>query len=219
MAMNSPSAGDRILASDISGIVNFLTGVSGSGQAATLIYNAAGAVAFQPSSDPAAGTELFQIKNNAGTRQIALTSDGKIKFADGTTMNTGITTATNALSGDVTMTSANTYYDGPSVSLTAGTWLVVGTVTINQGTSAAFLLARLWDGTTTYASAEHYALTTGASGNYAISISAIVTPGSTTTYKISCATGVTGAKIKAAAPNALSTEGNTASHLRAIKVG
>jgi len=86
--MNSPAAGDRILSTDVSGIVNFLTGVSGSGQALTLIYNAAGAIALQPSSDPAVSTQLVQVKNNAGTVKFAIRADGSLVFSDATIQTT-----------------------------------------------------------------------------------------------------------------------------------
>ena len=93
MPLTQAVAGARIITSDINSFYNLLKGVTGSGEGVTLIYNAAGVIVFQPSSDPAAGTEMLQIKNNAGTRQIALTSDGKVKFADATTISTAPTSA------------------------------------------------------------------------------------------------------------------------------
>lgn len=84
MAIAAPVAGARILTSDLAAFYNLLKGVAGSGEAITLIYNAAGSVIIQPSSDPAAGTEAIQVKNNAGTVQGSVTFDGKFKSADGT---------------------------------------------------------------------------------------------------------------------------------------
>lgn len=84
MALYQVSAGDRILAADINQYYNILKGVAASGEAVTLIYNAAGVLILQPSSNPAAGTEFFQVKNAAGTVQGSITSDGKVKVADGT---------------------------------------------------------------------------------------------------------------------------------------
>lgn len=83
-ALAQVTAGSRILITDLNAYYNLLKGVSGSGETITLIYNAAPSLLFQPSSDPAAGTEALQIKNNAGTVQGSLTYDGKIKTADGT---------------------------------------------------------------------------------------------------------------------------------------
>jgi hypothetical protein len=81
MPIAAPIAGARILTSDLAAFYSLLKGVTGSGESITLIYNAAGSVILQPSSDPAANTQLFQIKNNAGTVQSALTSDGNLVLA------------------------------------------------------------------------------------------------------------------------------------------
>lgn len=78
MALYQVNAGDRILAADINQTYNLLKGVAASGEGITLIYNAAGVLILQPSSDPATGTELIQVKNNAGTVQSALSSDGLV---------------------------------------------------------------------------------------------------------------------------------------------
>jgi hypothetical protein len=84
MALYQVNAGDRILAADLNQFYAILKGVAASGEAVSLVYNAAGVIALQPSSDPAAGTEFIQVKNNAGTVQGSITSDGKFKAADGT---------------------------------------------------------------------------------------------------------------------------------------
>jgi hypothetical protein len=76
MALAQVVAGARIVTSDANQYYNILKGVTGSGETITLIYNAAASLIFQPSSDPAAGTQVLQVKNNAGTVQSALTYDG-----------------------------------------------------------------------------------------------------------------------------------------------
>ena len=91
MALYQVAAGDRILAADINQYFNWIKGVTGSGETATLIYNAAGALILQPSSNPAAGTELFQIKNAAGTVQAALSSDGRVYSGNGLVGTPGLT--------------------------------------------------------------------------------------------------------------------------------
>lgn len=83
MPLTQVVSGNRILASDLNAFYNLLKGVAASGEAVTLIFNATGSLILQPSSDPATGTELIQIKNNAGTVQSALSSDGKAYIADG----------------------------------------------------------------------------------------------------------------------------------------
>lgn len=84
MALAQVVAGARIVTSDANQYYNILKGVSGSGETITLIYNAAASLIFQPSSDPSAGTEAVQVKNNAGTVQGSVTFDGKFKASDGT---------------------------------------------------------------------------------------------------------------------------------------
>src|SRR5437016_324817 len=90
MSLYQVSAGDRILAADLNQFFAILKGVAASGEAVTLIYNAAGSVIIQPSSDPAAGTEAIQVKNNAGTVQSALSFDGRVYPADGLVGTPGI---------------------------------------------------------------------------------------------------------------------------------
>jgi hypothetical protein len=126
-----------------------------------------------------------------------------------------LTTATAKLSADVTMTTVSTYYDGPSVSLAAGTWFVEGHVTIQSISDLAPVTAKLWDGTTVSASAQS---NMGANGAVEISVSAIVVLGGTTTIKISATVGAGGGgdSIKAAAPT--NGAGNNASIINATRV-
>jgi hypothetical protein len=137
------------------------------------------------------------------------------------TMGTGaqygggpMTTVQSQLSADVTMTSANTFYDGPSVNLTAGTWLLTGSVEVmaGVGVAASNTTAKLWDGTTVYASGM--SACPSDTGQVDISLSAIVSPTSPTSYKISVASQTANYKIaKAAQVNAA---GNNASYLQAV---
>ena len=124
MPLGQVNAGDRILASDINAYYNILKGVAASGETVTLVYNAAGVIAFQPSSDPAAGTQLFQIKNNAGTVKSALTNDGGAVFsarvhnaqgaaiASGATLTPGVDGNYFQVSGTTTITSIATAQAG-----------------------------------------------------------------------------------------------------------
>lgn len=125
------------------------------------------------------------------------------------------TTAENAISGDVTLTTSGTFYDGPSVSLVAGTWLVVGQVQIVDTVGAATFDAKLWDGTTVFRSGE--TSSAGASFSAQVSLGKIVTVGSTTTVKISV-TNVSrnGGSIKAQVPSA--SLGNNASSISAVRL-
>jgi hypothetical protein len=99
MPLTQVVAGNRVLASDLNQYYNILKGVAASGEAVTLIYNAAGSLIFQPSSDPAAGTEVLQIKNNAGTVQSALSFDGRLYPGDGAVGTPGVAFETDKDTG------------------------------------------------------------------------------------------------------------------------
>lgn len=130
-----------------------------------------------------------------------------------------LTYVSTALTSDVAMTTLNTFYDGPSVVLTLGTWLLVGSVTVGSPiASAQSVSAKLWDGTTVHASGEM--CTPVLSGDVAaahLSLSRIVILGAGATLKISVASSVNGSTIKAQTPH--NASGNTASYLQATKIG
>ena len=66
------------------------------------------------------------------------------------------TPITNSLAADVLLNSIANYFDGPTVAQgTVGTWFASGTVTVLDTAGAAAFDAKLWDGTTVIASAEH----------------------------------------------------------------
>jgi hypothetical protein len=118
------------------------------------------------------------------------------------------------LGADVTMGSANVYFDGPSIVLTTGRWLILTTITMNSGaTSAANFTAKLWNGTTVAGSSQTQAPQTNTDSS--ITLSALVTVGSSETWKVSAANGTnTTGKIKAATTT--NGAGNNATAIRAI---
>lgn len=120
------------------------------------------------------------------------------------------------LTANVTMTSANTYYDGPSLLLGIGTWLVIAAADSGNATVASAEVAgKLWDGTTVYASSETYVSTTGAFGT--VRADAIIRLNTPTTVKISVAhqSGSNGVLAAALSTNAA---GNNATYILAIKL-
>ena len=128
----------------------------------------------------------------------------------------------NRLAADVAMTIPNTDYDGPTVRLTEGRWLVVGTVTVASDTAAAHsVTAKLWDGKLTYASSEERTeIVAAAKVCCSMSLSAIinvVAASAPLAVKITCFGTGTAAAIKAAAVN--NGAGNNASMLNAIRIG
>ncbi len=91
-------------------------------------------------SSPASGLQVYDT-DSAG---IAMYNGTKWEFID---RNDYVPVA--ALGSDVTMTTATTWYSGPSISLPAGTWWVQGNITMTNSTSANIQYeARLYDGTT-----------------------------------------------------------------------
>ncbi len=134
----------------------------------------------------------------------------------GTDYQPPITYVTNALAADVAMTSANTRYTGPSITLTPGTWFTSGSVHIHYGGAAnTAVTAALWDGTTAIASGM--ATSIAAASNYDISLSRTVTVTANTTYKISVASSATGWTIRAACGT--NGVGNNASTITAVRIG
>jgi hypothetical protein len=58
----------------------------------------------------------------------------------------GVTTTTS-LGGDVSISSSATYFDGPAIAQgTTGTWLVMGTATLQAATQGTTWALKLWDG-------------------------------------------------------------------------
>ena len=129
-------------------------------------------------------------------------------------VGSGVTAQENFLTSDVTMTSANTFYDGPSLSLAAGTYVLMGVITILT-TATGHGTAKLWDGTTVYGSVpEHFGSTAG--GQVAIPVVGYAVLGGTTTLKISAAMSSAGNTLKRT--GAANGTTNKASHLVAVKI-
>jgi hypothetical protein len=114
------------------------------------------------------------------------------------------------------MTSASTWYNGRSLSVPAGTWLVTGTITMGRTTTTAIRYsARITDGTNHYASASQYA--PSVNPHYiSIALSTILTLASTTTIYISGYATTGGCVIKGAVADGAS--GNNATQLSAVKL-
>jgi len=125
------------------------------------------------------------------------------------------TATINSISGNTTMTTANTYYDGPSLSLN-GKYFLSGTVTVkdNSGSGGQEVTAKLWNGTTVIASAQ---ITMTANYHVCIALSGYVETSGAETWKISAAADTNTNLILAAATT--NGAGNNASTLTAVKIG
>jgi len=144
---------------------------------------------------------------------VKMTSGVPSAASPGTDYQAPLAFSSNYLTADVTMTSANTPYDGPSLSLVAGTYYLSGQITItaaNNGTQTV----KLWDGSTVISSTQAYQVT---NSNNSISIAGFVTLATTTTIKITALADFTGAVMRATPTINGTGCTNTASYLLAIK--
>jgi hypothetical protein len=123
----------------------------------------------------------------------------------------------DTLAVPVTMTSANVWYSGPTVTLTAGTWLVAGQVLIDKGANSTTLsfAYRISTGSTHYASGEQaWNTRTGAIGNG--SLSTIITVAASTQIWMQASSQYANGSIRIA--NAFNPSGNNASQLIAVRL-
>jgi hypothetical protein len=123
-----------------------------------------------------------------------------------------------ALSADVQLANTNQWYDGPSVTLPAGTWLVRASATfIRNTTGVAHWTGRISDKTNHFASGQQY--TASVSGiAFTMSVEEIITLASTTDifFQASTNAGNAAALMKAAA--AVNGVGNNATRITAIRL-
>lgn len=89
-----------------------------------------------------------------------------------------------ALSGNVTLNNTANYFDGPSLSLGAGTYFVMGKVLVSAGTIPTETYAKLWDGTTVIDSGSTENV--NATRPITLALAGIITLASASTVKISC---------------------------------
>jgi hypothetical protein len=170
-----------------------------------------------------AKADLIVGGTGGAANRLAVGSDTQVLTADSTQTlgvkwaaagSSSLTTATSVLGADVTMTSANTYYDGASISCASGTWLLLAQATGYNASFVTDFTAKIWDGTTTFASGSAFQRTTTEA--ITICLCCLVTPGSTTTYKVSLAGDNASGLIKAAVIR--NAAGNTATQITGIKV-
>jgi hypothetical protein len=92
----------------------------------------------------------------------------------------------NQLGSPVTMVTPATFYDGPTLTLAAGTWLLIGKLSLTaSSTGARNLQVKLWDGTNVYDTANFEVTGTASDAIVAVPVFAIITLASGDTVKIS----------------------------------
>lgn len=127
--------------------------------------------------------------------------------------------ASSALSANVTLVTAGTWYDGLSVSLAAGTWLVNSMVSFSTTHSSDILCgARITDKTNHFASTQQFLHNKNPNAG-SLALSCLISLASTTTIFMQGITDVSGsvALLRAQTPNYAS--GNTATTLTAVRIG
>jgi Carbohydrate-binding module family 5/12 len=122
-----------------------------------------------------------------------------------------------ALSADVALTTVGQNYDGPSLSLTAGTYELFGAAFATRAGNGGFVTVRLWDGTTVIAPGEIHTSGLASGQGISIPLSGILTLAATTTIKISAQASAGGHIMRAATSSGGSPPGAT--YLNAVKVG
>lgn len=126
----------------------------------------------------------------------------------------GMSVIQNQLSGDVSMPSSSTFYDGPSIAQGAsGTWWVAASVSVVDTVAAANFIAKLWDGTTVIASGGVRAGAANQPATIAL-VGMITSPAGNLKVSIENLSSTTGA-IKATT----AVGGNNASGIQAIRIG
>ena len=113
------------------------------------------------------------------------TADTDFALGWGSPASSGnIESCQSILSGDVTLTTTGTYYDGPSITLGVGTWLVNAQVLCSHAAVATFFYSNVTDGSVYYACAANgIAANSYACANMAMSFIITIT-GSSKTLKI-----------------------------------
>ena len=159
-------------------------------------------------------SDLAAVSAALGTHEIPVNESGvskKLTVAQIAALIAPLTVSENFLTGDVNLTNINTFYDGPSLSLAAGTYILMGSVTIYVGVSG-YVASKLWDGTNVWDSPGDEQ---AAGAQTQIVVFGTCVLGTPTTVKISSVSATTGSVMLATVLNGATHKG---SHLMAIKI-
>lgn len=132
-----------------------------------------------------------------------------------------VTAVTVFLTGDVTMTNANTFYDGPTTAtlVSGAKYAVSGHINLLAGGTSSNFTCKIWDGTTAYASGEQRPVGTTINSLVEVSFPAFAySVANTNALKISCADGNTGSTIQATVTHNTTGLTNLASWITVMRV-
>lgn len=218
VALNQACAGtDKMTGLDANGAISCSADVSGGSPAWGSIT---GTLSSQADLKNALDGKEATANKGAANGYAGLDGSGKVPAAQ--LSPTSLSNAQSQLSGAVTMTTAGTFYDGPSIaagSLPAGTWLLAATVTVKSANNTAQrVTCKLWDGSTAWTSAEAAAPSQGSGtpGYLDVAVVAIVSLNGSQAARVSCASTASSSVIQAAAGD--NGAGNNASTLTAMRI-
>lgn len=147
-------------------------------------------------------------------------TDGATKgYVDSVLANlVAVSASQAAVSADVALTTSATWYTGPSISLSAGTYFVIAVLQHwRTTTTAENIFGRISDGTNHYASGQFYHASVAGAGSQLI-LAAKITLAATTTIngQMTSSAGASTSAIKAAMT--ANGAGNNASQIIAIRL-
>ncbi len=160
----------------------------------------------------------------SGVSKFSVTSTGALTAASTITAGTNaapfpLTFSITKATSTTNINSSTAFFDGPTVTVAAGTWLLIACITVLAGVTIGRYTYKLWDGTTVITSSE---TTSFSAGWTSCHLAGVVSPVGSTTYKMSIASTV-GATSNSTIEVTCSDNGtgttNTATWIVAVRLG